>query len=82
MCVFPAEDLVFDKQYALLVFQGLFIYLFTHMGVLSACTYTPEVAVDPLNLELQTIVRQHARCWELNLDPMQQQVLLTTEPSL
>lgn len=48
------------------------IYLFTYMGVLSACMYTLEAAVDPLNLELHIIVRQHVRCWELNLDPIQQ----------
>ena len=58
------------------------------MGVLPTYIYTMRMfgthegqksTSDPLDLQLQIIVN----CWELNLDPLEEQpVLLTVEPSL
>lgn len=40
-------------------------------------------ALGPLGLELQMLVELTCRCWDLNLGPLEEQlVLLTVEPSL
>ena len=60
------------------------------IGVLSACIpYTihmsgacgdQERALDPLELQLQTVVELKCQCWELNWGHLEKQpVLLTTE---
>ena len=37
--------------------------------------------LDPLGLELQTIVTCHVGAWELNPGPLEEQVFLTAEVS-
>jgi hypothetical protein len=49
----------------------------------AGCPQRPGEGVDPLELELQMVVKSACGCWESNSGPLEKQsVLLTTEPTL
>jgi hypothetical protein len=58
-------------------------YVYWCFSYIYVCVQCLQRAMDPLELELIGGCDQICGCWELNLDPLEEQpVLLTTEPPL